>query len=129
MRGKDQKRTERARSLRRVPTSVEISLWGRIRGRQLGGFKFVRQEPIGRYYVDFVCRDRCLIIELDGGQHSESLEDRQRDSELRALGYSVVRIWNNEVVDNNDGVLQMLLSELEKSPLTPSLSPQAGRGG
>ncbi len=103
-------------------------LWTRIRGRQLGGFKFVRQEPIGRYYVDFVCRDRHLIVELDGGQHSESTQDRQRDTELCALGYRVIRIWNNDVVDNLDGVLQMLLSELEKLPLTPSLSPQAGRG-
>jgi very-short-patch-repair endonuclease len=90
--------------------------------------KFVRQEPIGRFYVDFVCRDRHLIIELDGGQHSGNLKDRQRDSELSALGYRVIRIWNNDVIDNLDGVLQMLLSELEKWPLTPALSPQAGRG-
>jgi very-short-patch-repair endonuclease len=103
-------------------------LWTRIRSRQLGGFKFVRQEPIDRYCVDFVCRERRLIIELDGGQHSERPQDRQRDSELSALGYRVIRIWNNEVIENVDGVLQMLLSELEKQPLTPSLSPQAGRG-
>src|SRR6516164_1907869 len=71
LRGKDQKRTERARSLRRTPTSAEFALWTRIRARQLGGFKFVRQEPIDRYYVDFVCRKRRLIVELDGGQHAE----------------------------------------------------------
>ena len=99
-------------------------LWTRLRGRQLGGFKFVRQEPIDRYYVDFVCRERRLIIELDGGQHSERPEDRQRDSELSALGYSVIRVRNNDVIENLDGVLETLLSELEKSPL----SPQAGRG-
>jgi very-short-patch-repair endonuclease len=128
LRGKDQKRAERARSLRRASTRAELVLWTRIRGRQLGGFKFVRQEPIGRYYVDFLCRDRHLIVELDGGQHSESSQDRQRDSELCALGYRVIRVWNNDVIDNLDGVLQMLLSELEKWPLTPSLSPQAGRG-
>jgi very-short-patch-repair endonuclease len=128
LRGKDPKRAERARSLRRASTQAELALWTRIRGRQLGGFKFVRQEPIGRHYVDFVCRDRHLIVELDGGQHSESTQDRQRDSELCALGYRVIRIWNNDVIDNLDGVLEMLLSELEKWPLTPSLSPQAGRG-
>jgi very-short-patch-repair endonuclease len=129
LRGKDQKRAERARLLRRALTPAEFAMWARIRGRQLGGFKFVRQEPIDRYVVDFACRERRLIIELDGGQHSERPKDRQRDNVLCALGYRVVRIWNNDVIENLDGVLQrLLLSELEKSPLTPSLSPLAGRG-
>jgi very-short-patch-repair endonuclease len=114
--------------LRRALTPAEFVLWTRLRGRQLGGFKFVRQEPIDRYYVDFVCRERRLIIELDGGQHSERPEDGHRDSELSALGYRVIRIWNNDVIEYLDGVLETLLSELEKSPLTPALSPQAGRG-
>ena len=128
LRGKDQKRAEGARSLQRALTPAEFALWSRIRGRQLGGFKFARQEPVDRYYVDFVCRERRLIIELDGGQHAESHKDRQRDRALCALGYRVIRIWNNDVIENLDGVLQRLLSELEKSPLTPALSPQAGRG-
>ena len=106
LRGKDQKRAERARSLRRALTPAEFALWARIRGRQLGGFKFVLQEPIGRYYVEFVCRERRLVVELDGGQHSERPEDRQRDSELCALGYRVIRIWNNEVIENLDEVLR-----------------------
>jgi len=114
--------------LRRTLTPAEFALWTRIRGRQLGGFKFVRQEPIDRYYVDFVCRERRLIMELDGGQHAERTKDRQRDCRLSALGYRVIRIWNNDVIENVDGVLQMLSSELEKQPLTPSLSPRAGRG-
>jgi very-short-patch-repair endonuclease len=113
VRGKDERLAERARSLRRALTRAEFALWTRIRARQLGGFKFVRQEPIGRYYVDFVCRQRRLIIELDG-QHSDRHEDRQRDSELSALGYRVIRIWNNDVIENLDGVLQTLLAELEK---------------
>jgi very-short-patch-repair endonuclease len=129
LRGKDQKRAERARSLRRALTPAELTLWTRIRARQLGGFKFARQEPIDRYYVDFVCRERRLIVELDGGQHAEGPTDRQRDHALCALGYRVIRIWNNDVIENLDGVLQRLLSELERSPLTPALSPQAGRGG
>ena len=128
MRGKDQTRTERARSLRRALTPAEFALWARIRGRQLGGFKFVRQEPIGRYYVDFVGRDRRLIVELDGGQHSKRPHDRQRDSELFALGYRVIRIWNNEVVENLDGVLQTLPSELETQPLTPPSPRKRGEG-
>jgi len=114
LRGKDQKRIERARSLRRTATQAELALWTRIRGRQLGGFKFVRQEPIGWYYVDFVCRDRHLIVELDGGQHSDSTQDGERDAELGTLGYRVIRIWNNDVIDNLDGVLHRLLSELAK---------------
>ena len=128
MRGKDQKRVERARSLRRALTSAEFALWTRIRGRQLGGFKFVRQEPIDRYFVDFVCRERCLIIELDGGQHSERSKDGERDRGVGALGYRVIRVWNSDVIENMDGVLQALLCELKKQPLTPSLSPLAGRG-
>jgi very-short-patch-repair endonuclease len=128
LRGKDQKRIERARSLRRALTPAELALWARIRARQLGGFKFVRQEPIDRYYVDFACRERRLIVELDGGQHAESPADRQRDNRLCALGYRVIRIWNNDVIENLDGVLETLLSELEKLPLSPTLSPPAGRG-
>ena len=69
-----------------------------------------------------------MIVELDGGQHSERRNDIQRDRNLGALGYRVIRIWNNDVIENLDGVLQALLAELERQPLTPSLSPQAGRG-
>jgi very-short-patch-repair endonuclease len=126
LRGKDQKRNERARLLRRSLTPAELTLWTRLRGRQLGGFKFVRQEPIARYYADFVCRERRLIVELDGGQHADSPADRRRDRALCALGYRVIRIWNNDVIENLDGVLQTLLSELKKRPLTPALAPQAG---
>ena len=140
MRGKDHKRAERARSLRRALTPAESRLWTRTRGRRLGGFKFARQEPIDRSPPPFppplagegqgggVCRERRLIIELDRGRHAESPEDRHRDRALCVLGYRVIRICNNDVVENLDGVLQRLLSELENSPLTPALSPQAGRG-
>jgi very-short-patch-repair endonuclease len=73
-------------------------------------------------------RERRLIVELDGGQHLGYLEDEQRDRNLCILGYRVIRIRSNDVIENLDGVLQMLLSELEKQPLTSTLSPQAGRG-
>jgi very-short-patch-repair endonuclease len=59
-----------------------LLLWNRIRNRQLGGVKFVRQEPIGRYYADFVCRERRIVVELDGGQHAESNSDRYRGADL-----------------------------------------------
>jgi very-short-patch-repair endonuclease len=140
LRGKDQKRNERARLLRRSLTPAELTLWTRLRSRQLGGFKFVRQEPIARSAPTLpspacgegkgggLCRERRLIVELDGGRHANNPEDRHRDRALCALGYCVIRIWNNDVIENLEGVLQMLLSELEKRPLTPALSPQAGRG-
>ena len=128
MRGKDQKSAERARSLQRALTPAELTLWTRIRGRRPRGFKFARQETIDRYYGDFVCRKRRLIVLLDGGQHADSTQDLHRDRALCALGYRVIRIWNSDVIENLDGVLQRLLSELESSPLTPALSPKAGRG-
>ncbi|HEV2337123.1 MAG TPA: DUF559 domain-containing protein [Stellaceae bacterium] len=98
-----------------------MTLWRQLRDRQLGGFKFVRQEPVGPYYPDFVCRERHLIVEVDGGQHAESAADRERGAFLTGLGYQVIRIWSNQVFENIEGVLQMLQSELEK-PLTLSLS-------
>jgi very-short-patch-repair endonuclease len=123
LRGKYHVSTGRARSFRRAQTPAEFALWARIRSRQLDGFKLVRQEPIGRYYADFVCRDWRLIVELDGGQHAERRDDKERDSELCGLGYRVIRFWNNDIVDNLDGVLQTLLSELENCP-SPRPSPR-----
>jgi very-short-patch-repair endonuclease len=113
-RGKDQLRARGARSLRSALPRAEAVLWKRIRNRQLKGFKFVRQEPIGLYYVDFVCRERQLVVELDGGQHAESAIDQQSDHDLTVLGYRVIRIWDDDIFANLEGVLQTLLSELEK---------------
>ncbi len=128
MRGKDEIRGERSRLLRQNATRAESLLWRRLRNRQLGQFKFVRQAPIGLYTVDFVCRERKLIVEVDGGRHAESVRDRARDAALGDLGYRVVRFWHNEVIENIEGVLENLQSELEK-PLTRTLSQLAGRGG
>ena len=112
MRPANEKRTGRARSLRRNSTDAEGKLWLRLRARQLGGWKFVRQEPIGRYYADFACRERRLAVEVDGGQHAESGYDEKRDAELAALGYRVLRVWNTDVLTNIEGVLEMILKEL-----------------
>jgi very-short-patch-repair endonuclease len=119
LRGKDQKSADRARSLRRALTPAELTLWTRIRGRRLGGFKFARQEPIVRYYVDFVCRERRLIVELDGGQQADSTQDGHRDRALCALGYRVIRIWNNDVIENLAGFCKgsCLDSKTRPSPL------------
>ena len=114
MRGKNTEQSNRARSLRRALTRPEFLLWRRLRNRQLDGCKFVRQEPIGPYFADFVCRERRLIVEVDGGQHADSTTDHARDKALADLGYRVIRIWNNEVTDNLDGVLDFVTSELRK---------------
>ena len=100
-----------------------MRIWLALRDRRLAGYKFVRQEEIGPYIVDFVCRDRRLVIEIDGGQHSENPRDQARDAFLAREGYKVLRFWNNDVMSNRDGVLEMILIELQTDmPLTrPSL--------
>ncbi|WP_433994598.1 endonuclease domain-containing protein [Bradyrhizobium lablabi] len=87
-------------------------LWNRIRNRQISESKFVRQQPIGGYICDFVCRERLLIIEVDGGQHSDSAADVIRDRRLAEDGYRVLRFWNNDVLGNLEGVLATIQNEL-----------------
>ena len=108
-------RFKRAQALRRDGTGAEAKLWSRLRNRQLGGCKFVRQEPVGPYIADFVCRERRLVIEVDGGQHADSARDRRRDATLGAEGYRTIRVWNNEVMENIEGVLEVILSALRES--------------
>ena len=112
MRGPDRKMIRIARRLRVNQTDAETVLWNRIRNRQIDGHKFVRQEPIGNYVCDFVCRERLVVIELDGGQHNESTADAIRDHRLAEDGYRVLRFWNNDVLGNLDGVLITIQSEL-----------------
>ena len=92
---------------------MENGLWKRLRNRQLGGCKFVRQEPIGPYFADFVCRERRLIVEVDGGQHADSQRDLVRDRWLAQHGYRVLRFWNNEVRGNIEGVLEAIAEALK----------------
>ena len=103
MRGAKLTKTKLARKLRRDSTDAEQKLWNRLRSRALGGFKFVRQEPIGSYVVDFICREQKLVVEVDGGQHATDKRDIVRTSWLEARGYRVVRFWNNDVMANIDG--------------------------
>ncbi len=116
MRGPSAISTERARALRRRSTCAEFLLWRHLRDRQLAGCKFVRQEPIGPYFADFLCRELQIVVEVDGGQHADSAADARRDAAIRDLGYRTVRVWNNDVLGNIEGVLQMLKAELEKAP-------------
>jgi very-short-patch-repair endonuclease len=97
-------------------------VWRYLRNRQLDGFKFIRQQPIGPYYVDFVCRERRVIVEVDGGQHAESASDRVGDAYLAAEGYRVIRIWNNDALQNMAGVFEFLMLELGKAAPHPPVA-------
>ena len=109
--------TARARSLRSVMTDVERVLWQALRGKQFGGNRFRRQHPIGQYIADFACIERMIVVELDGGQHQEQLEyDERRTEYLGTHGWQVLRFWNNDVLDNLDGVLTVIAERLEVLP-------------
>lgn len=115
MRGTQPWRTNRSRVLRSQATSAEDKLWQRLHNRQLGRLKFVRQANIGPYFVDFVCRDKSLVIEVDGATHGEAEDiafDQARTNRLEQLGYRVFRVHNSEVFENLDGVFETLLAAL-----------------
>ena len=97
--------TARARQLRKNLTDAERALWKILRKRQVSGCRFRRQAPIGPYIVDFVCFDNRLIIEVDGGQHTEQeAYDTARTEWLEAGGFRVIRFWNNQVLEEMDAV-------------------------
>jgi very-short-patch-repair endonuclease len=105
----------RARALRREETDAERKLWQRLQAKEFAGFKFRRQFPIGDFIADFCCRERKLVVELDGGQHAEPAgitRDLWRTRLLEGRGYRVIRFWDNEVLTNIDGVLQVILEAL-----------------
>ena len=106
-----------ARELRKRLTDAEQRLWTRLRQKQLDGFRFRRQQPIGPYIVDFFCPEVSLILEIDGGQHaSTEVRDASRTDWLEARGYRVMRFWNNDVLGNTEGVLLTICSALRKDP-------------
>ena len=119
----------RARRLRRDQTDAERKLWFALRNRQLDGFKFSRQMPIGSYIADFVCRREKLIIELDGGQHAAQVaRDARRTAFLEARGFNVLRFWNNDVLMNMEGVLEMIRAALPETPRFPPHPDPLPRG-
>ena len=109
----------RARSLRKNQTEAERTLWNAVRSKRLDGWKFRRQHPIGVYIVDFVCLERKLIVELDGGHHADGAQkshDVNRDAWLEGRGYSVIRVWNLDVLNNLEGVLLSVSDALRTPP-------------
>jgi very-short-patch-repair endonuclease len=126
-RGRKEILRKRAKEMRASQTPAEHRLWQILRAKRLAGYKFKRQLPIDHYIVDFVCLSHRLIVEADGGQHSESRRDRHRDEHLQAQGFRVLRFWNNEIFENEEGVLTSILGELQ-SPL-PNPSPAEGERG
>ena len=100
---------DKARSLRKNQTDVEQLVWKHLRNRQLYNYKFRRQFPIEPYVADFACLELKLIIELDGGQHACQINyDEQRSLFLEQRGFKVIRLWNNDVIENTVGVLEAI---------------------
>ena len=106
-----------AKDLRKNSTDTERALWKYLRAKRFEGLKFRRQEPIGKYIVDFVCFERRVIIECDGGQHALQTErDEERDRWFENQGYRVLRFWDNDVLKNSEGVLRSDPHCLPRSP-------------
>jgi very-short-patch-repair endonuclease len=110
----------RARTMRAAPTDAELCLWRLLRDRRLNGVKFRRQVPLGPYIVDFLCVGVKLIVEADGSQHAESPRDKARDAYLASQGWKVLRFWNNEVLQNREGVLETILAHASRPSSGPS---------
>ena len=128
---RDTSTRDRARSLRRNDTRAEAKLWNALRARRLGGWQWRRQVSIGPYFVDFLCIEAALVVEVDGGQHSEQIAyDTARTAYLERAGYRVLRFWNSAVLTNRDGVCTTILDACGgDSPLTPrSERGEVGRG-
>ena len=123
-----------ARELRQPQTPAESKLWARLRNRQLGGFKFRRQHPIGRFVVDFYCAACRLVIEVDGDSHAEPEQmeyDLARTAWLNEQGYHVIRFPNRDAHRHIDAVLEAILTECKKrgsSPSPPAPLPGRERG-
>lgn len=113
---------ELATSLRNNPTDAERHLWQFLKKSQLSGYKFRRQESLGKYIVDFICIDARLIIEIDGSQHIERKElDKVRTDYLIRLDYKVIRYWNHQVLNQTTDVLEDIRSHLLSPPPSPLL--------
>jgi very-short-patch-repair endonuclease len=121
--------TKRAQQLRNNATQAERLLWQHLSRRQLNGCKFSRQMPLGPFICDFLCREHQLIVEVDGGQHCDNARDLARTAYLQSEGYRVIRFWNNDVLENIDGVLQTVAVALEALPPPTPSRKREGKSG
>lgn len=113
------------RNLRQNQTKAEARIWRHLKNRSLVGFKFRRQCPCGPYIMDFVCFEKMVVIEIDGGQHTNQLQkDFRRTEYLKSRGFNVIRFWNDEVLANTDSVLNAILTVMINSPSSPALLPK-----
>ncbi|MDK9702216.1 MAG: endonuclease domain-containing protein [Sulfuritalea sp.] len=111
------------RKLRNNMTDAEARLWQRLRGRQIAGCKFRRQHPFLDYVLDFVCLEKRLIVEVDGGQHLDSERDQVRDKHLQEAGFAILRFWNNQVLQEMDAVVEVIWNALQKEAPVSTPSP------
>ena len=105
-----------AKQMRSNMTDAESKLWYYLRAKRFYGLKFKRQVLIGEYIVDFLCKEKNIVIELDGGQHNEDdniVKDNERTKYLESQGYIVIRYWNNDIMQNIDAVLSDLKARLD----------------
>jgi adenine-specific DNA-methyltransferase len=112
-----------ARQLRRDQTDAERRLWHLLRGRRFRGLRFRRQHPVGPYFADFACLEIGLVIELDGSQHAAihaRVYDGKRTAFLCKQGFEVIRFWDNDVLNNTQGVLQAILNVVQRRETRPS---------
>lgn len=103
----------RAQNLQKNAADAEKRLWQALRNRKLANARFHRRHTLGRFVVDFVCLDHRLVVELEGGQHAGSAEDRSRDAWLSGKGYHVLRFWNNEVLTSEQEVITRIKESLK----------------
>ena len=121
---------DRARALRRNSTQAEQKLWALLRNRALDGLKFRRRQPLGRYIVDFVCFERRLILEIDGGQHAaQTQRDERRTAWLQSQGFRVLRFWNNDVLGNPEGIFSEIERALSDTPHPAAAAADLSRKG
>ncbi|MHB9074107.1 MAG: endonuclease domain-containing protein [Desulfobaccales bacterium] len=122
-----------ARTLRKQMPDAERRLWRHLRNRELGGWKFRGQYPVGPFIVDFICLEKNIVIEVDGGQHDENKElDLQRSAYLNRMGYQVLRFWNNEVLQETEAVLSAIFAIIaanKQNSSSPRPSPPFGERG
>ena len=105
--------TTRARQLPQGDNKAEALLWLEMKLRKLGDHKFTRQFPIGPYFADFACRERWLVVEIDGSHHADSTRDRRRDDFMRSQGFSILRVWHSDVLEHRAAVCETILGALD----------------